>query len=166
MSHADSDRLRSAFKRCSPRSIPWGGVVYRSASPRYANTHDLLSGVGSRTAGARWNPPRGFPTVYFSLDPHTALDEVLAHFRHFGIPIESAMPRVMVSVRVNVQRVLDLTDGKIRSALRVSKRRVLEEPWREKQQAGREALTQALGRSHSSSSGRVSWSPRRHVGER
>jgi RES domain-containing protein len=56
------------------------------------------------------------------------------------------MPRVTVSVRVRVERVLDLTDGKIRSALQVSERRMLDEPWREQQQAGREALTQALGR--------------------
>ena len=32
------------------------------------------------------------------------------------------------------------------AALRVSERRILDEPWREEQKAGREALTQALGR--------------------
>ncbi len=121
-------------------------MVYRSASPRYANKDDLLKGFGSRSVGARWNPPRGFPTVYASLDPHTALDEVLAHFRHYGLPIESAMPRVTVSVRVRLARLLDLTDGPTRSVLRVSERRLLDEPWREEQAAGREALTQALGR--------------------
>jgi RES domain-containing protein len=97
-------------------------------------------------ARARWNPPGSFPIIYASLDPSTALDEVLAHFRHFRIPIESAMPRVTVSVRVRLQKVLDLTDGAIRSAIRVSERRMIGEPWREKQQAGEEALTQALGR--------------------
>jgi RES domain-containing protein len=56
------------------------------------------------------------------------------------------MPRTTVSVRVRVKRVLDLTDGRIRSALRVSERRMLDEPWREEQKAGREAMTQALGR--------------------
>ena len=62
-----------------------------------------LPGVGSRTAGARWNPPKSFPTVYSSLDPHTALDEVLAHFRYYKIPVESAMPRVTVSVRSSAE---------------------------------------------------------------
>jgi RES domain-containing protein len=146
MPHPDSDRLRHALERCAPRAVRWSGVVYRSATPRYANKDDLLTGVGSRSAGARWNPPRSFPTVYASLDPHTALDEVLAHFRHYGFPIESAMPRVTVSVRVRLGRVLDLTEGLARSALRVSARRMLNEPWREEQAAGREALTQALGR--------------------
>jgi RES domain-containing protein len=146
MPHPDSDRLRRALERCALCAVRWDGVVYRSASPRYANSEDLLTGVGSRTAGARWNPPRSFPTAYLSLDPHTALDEVLAHFRYFGIPIESAMPRVMVSLIARVERVLDLTDGKIRSTLRVSERRMLDEPWREEQKAGREAMTQAVGR--------------------
>jgi filamentous hemagglutinin len=132
--------------RCASRAVPWSGVVYRSASPRYANKGDLLTGVGSKTAGARWNPPKSFPTIYASLDPHTALDEILAHFRYYKIPIESAMPRVTVSVRVRLGTVLDLTDGRTRSRLRVSERRMLDEPWREEQKLGREALTQALGR--------------------
>jgi RES domain-containing protein len=129
MTHPDSDRLRNALGRCASRAVRWSGVVYRSATPRYANKDDLLTGVGGRSAGARWNPPRSFPTVYASLDPHTALDEVLAHFRHYGIPIESAMPRVTVPVRVRLGRVLDLTDGPTRFALRVSARRMLHEPW-------------------------------------
>jgi RES domain-containing protein len=146
MLHPESDRLRHAIEHSAARAIRWSGVVYRSASPRYANKDDLLTGVGSKTAGGRWNPPRSFPTVYSSLDPHTALDEVVAHFRYFGFPIECAMPRVTVSVRARLVRVLDLTDGKTRSALRVSERRILNEPWRDEQKAGREALTQAMGR--------------------
>jgi filamentous hemagglutinin len=146
MPHPDSDRLRNALGRCASRAVRWSGVVYRSATPRYASKDDLLTGLGSRSAGARWNPPRSFAAVYASLDPHTALDEVLAHFRHYGIPIESAMPRVTISVRVQLGRVLDLTDGPTRSVLRVSARRMLDEPWREEQAAGREALTQAIGR--------------------
>ena len=102
MPHPESDRLRHALERCASRAVRWSGVVYRSASPRYANKDDLLTGVGSKTAGARWNPPRSFPTVYSSLDPYTALDEVLAHFRYYGFPIESAMRRVTVSVRARL----------------------------------------------------------------
>jgi RES domain-containing protein len=146
MPHLESDRLRRALERCASRAVKWSGVVYRSASPRYANKDDLLTGLGSKSAGARWNPPKSFPTIYASLDPHTALDEVLAHFLYYKIPIEGAMPRVTVSVRVRLGRVLDLTEGKTRSALRVSERRMVDEPWREEQKVGREALTQALGR--------------------
>jgi RES domain-containing protein len=56
------------------------------------------------------------------------------------------MPRVTVSVRIRLGRVLDFTDGRTRSTLRVSQRRMLDEQWRDAQKAGREALTQALGR--------------------
>jgi len=56
------------------------------------------------------------------------------------------MPRVMVSIRVRLTHVLDLTEGRTRSILRVSLRRMVNEPWREEQGAGREAVTQALGR--------------------
>src|SRR5262249_56904679 len=98
-------------------------------------------GGGSKGADGRWNPPKSFPTVDSSLDPHTALDEVLAHFRYYGFPIESAIPRGTVSVRARLVRVLDLTDGKTRSALRVSERRMLDEPGREEAEARRDALT-------------------------
>jgi RES domain-containing protein len=125
MPHPEFNRLRHALKRYTSRNVRWSGVVYRSASPRYANRDDLLTGVGSKTAGGRWNPPKSFPTVYSSLDPHTALDEVLAHFRYYGFPMESAMSRITLSVRVQLVRVLNFTDGKTRSALRVSERRML-----------------------------------------
>jgi hypothetical protein len=55
-------------------------VVYRSSSPPYANRQDLLTGVGSRIAGARWNPPGSFPTVYTSraeTDSHADLQAIL-----------------------------------------------------------------------------------------
>ena len=146
MPHPESERLRRAVGRCTSQLVRWAGVVYRSVSPRYANSNDLLAGIGSMRTGARWNPPKSFLTVYTSLDAHTAIDEVLAHYRHYGIPIETAMPRVTVAVRIEINTVLDLTDAAIRSVLRVSKRRMLTEPWRAEQAAGQEALTQALGR--------------------
>ena len=45
-----------------------------------------------------------------------------------------------------MRRVLDLTDAGVRRLLGVSERRLLDEPWREMQKKGREALTQAVGR--------------------
>jgi RES domain-containing protein len=77
---------------------------------------------------------------------HTALDEVLAHFRYYGLPVESAMPRVTVSIRANLERALDITSASIRLSLGVSNKRLLAEPWRIKQESGEEAVTQCLGR--------------------
>ena len=144
--HPETRRLARVVRRLQSRAIPWRGVVYRSTSLRYATGDDLLTGIGSKRAGARWNSPGSFEAVYTSLDPHTALDEVLAHFRYYGLPIESAMPRVTVSVRVEVERLLDFTDGSIRSSFRLSAKRLIAEPWRIKQESGHEAITQALGR--------------------
>jgi RES domain-containing protein len=144
--HLDSDRLARALKRALPRAAAWTGELYRSASPRYANKDDLLTGSGSKVVGARWNPPNHFRTVYCSLEVETALDEVLAHYRHYKLPLATAMPRVIVALEGRLQQVLDLRDGSTRRLLGVSARRIRTEPWREEQKRGREALTQALGR--------------------
>lgn len=74
------------------------------------------------------------------------MTEALAFHRRAGIPVEQAMPCVFVSIRVEVQRILPLTDGHVRSVLRISHRRLIEEPWQHEQDHGREALTQAVGR--------------------
>lgn len=144
--HPESLRLADGLAHCRVHSCEWTGIVYRSVSPRYANTGDLLSGVGAKTAGGRWNPPRSFRTIYASTDPHMALDEVLAHFRHYHLDIATAMPRVIVSVEVHLHRLLYLTDRAIRRRLGVSRKRIMSEAWRELQAQGRESLTQAIGR--------------------
>jgi RES domain-containing protein len=144
--HPQSSDIARSMQKCVSLAIAWAGPIFRSVSLEYANSTDLLSGIGSKTFGARFTPKGGFPSVYGSLDPETAMAEALALHRRAGIPIEQAMPRVFVSIRVRVQRTLDLTDGHIRSVLRKSHQRLTEEPWQEMQNRGGEALTQAVGR--------------------
>jgi RES domain-containing protein len=120
--------------------------VFRSASVRYANRDDFLTGAGSKIAGARWNPPESFTTTYTSLSPETATAEALAHQRHFNLPVELALPRVLAAAQVVLQRMFDLTDTKIRKSLRVSRDALLMEDWRAANADGGEALTQAIGR--------------------
>jgi RES domain-containing protein len=144
--HPESDHLRDALGRCSSRLIGWQGELFRSAAPKYANKDDIITGAGSKAAGARWSPPGGFHAVYASLDVETAVAEALQHFRYYGLPVSKAMPRVIVALEANLERVLDLGDGNVRRVLVVSMKRMLSEPWREEQQKGREALTQAIGR--------------------
>ena len=52
----------------------------------------------------------------------------------------------VVGLEVSLQRVLDLTDGKVRQVLAISLGRITTEPWEQLQRRGREALTQAVGR--------------------
>jgi RES domain-containing protein len=87
-----------------------------------------------------------FPAVYGSSSPETAVAEALATFRHYGISVADAMPRVIVALEARLLAVLDLTDPKTRALLRVSRRALRREPWRERQEDGLEALTQAIGR--------------------
>jgi RES domain-containing protein len=142
--HPDSARLAAALAR-----IPagrWSGVAYRSASPAYSGSRDLLSGEGVRRHGGRWTPPLLFPAVYASLSPEVAVAEALASFRHYGIAEADAMPRVLLALEIELEALVKLTDGRARRVLRVSRRRMLAEPWRQMQRLGREAITQGIGR--------------------
>jgi RES domain-containing protein len=143
-SHPEYPRLVLALSRIAPRL--WAGVAYRSVSPEYARSRDLLSGEGTRRHGGRWSLPGRFETVSASLSPETAVAEALARFRYYGIPEADAMPRLLVAIDVEVAALVDLTTGPSRRILRVSRRRMRREPWRRAEEHGREALTQAIGR--------------------
>ena len=144
--HPDTDRLRRVLEKCLPKAVAWNGELFRSASPKYANKDDFITGAGSKAAGARWNPPGGVHIVYASLEVETAVAESVQHFRYYGLPLSKAMPRVIVALETKLECVLDLRDGDVRRVLVVSEKRLLSEPWREEQKKGREALTQAIGR--------------------
>jgi RES domain-containing protein len=147
--HPDSPRLARALARCRPLSIPWSGIVYRAASVRYANRDDLITGLGAKQNGARWNPPPPLPSfaaVYTSLHIATAVQEALSHHRYYHLPVERALPRVIASIQLCLQRVLNLTSPQVLRKLKLTRRRLLEEDWRACNRRGAEALTQALGR--------------------
>ena len=85
--------------------------------------------------------------VYGSTRPEAAMAEALAIYRHYGLPVHRGMPRVFFAFEAKrMTRMLDLTDGKVRSRLRVSAERMREYPWRADAAKHREALTQAIGR--------------------
>jgi RES domain-containing protein len=132
--------------RCRDLAVGWSGEVYRSATPRYARSRDIVSGMGSCRMGGRWNPPGSFPTVYASLEPEAAMSESLATFRYFGWALHDAMPRVFRVLEARLHRVLDLCrPGNVphlASWLKAAQR----EDWRALQRDGRETISQAIGR--------------------
>jgi RES domain-containing protein len=144
--HPDSVRLARGVRRCLPLATRLTGVIYRMASVRRANPADLIAGVGSQMTGGRWTPLGAFRAVYASLEEVTALDEARQQNLRLGVPPWMALPLVLTAIEVDLEPVLDLTDGQVRRALRVSRTRMLEEPWWVLQERGQEALTQALGR--------------------
>ena len=144
--HPDSARLARGIRRCLPMATRLTGILYRVASVRRANPGDLIAGIGSQLTGGRWTPPGAFRAVYASLDEATALDEARQQNLRQGVPPWMALPLVLTALEIDLQPALDLTDGRVRRALRVSRDRMLAEPWWILQDRGREALTQALGR--------------------
>ncbi|MGC1275857.1 MAG: RES family NAD+ phosphorylase [Planctomycetaceae bacterium] len=142
--HSDRDRFVRRIGNMRPTAVSFQGVIVRSTTPKYATETDLVTGEGSRRYGGRWNPI-GVAAVYGSLTPETAMAETLAHHRYFQLPIEAVMPRTFVAIEARLRRVLDLTDGAVRQRLRVSERRLTSTDWRRDNDAGREALTQAIG---------------------
>lgn len=136
--------LDDRIRRLRRRAKRFDGTVYRSASPEYANTNDLVTGEGSRLYGGRWNPT-GVAAVYGSLTAETAMAETLAHANHYNLPAHSAMPRTFVAIAISVSKVLDLTDGSIRQALRVSEKRMLQCDWRAEVRRGQTPVSQVIG---------------------
>ena len=131
------------FANLLRRATALKGTIYRSTSPRYATSSDLVSGAGSRLHGGRWNPV-GVAAVYGSFSPETALAETLAHCRYYGLPVHAAMPRTFVAVEFVLGKVLDLTQGRNRQMLGISQQRLLECDWRAEMQRGLLPLTQQV----------------------
>src|SRR5712691_5543784 len=144
--HPDSNLLQSRLEEILGTAMVWQGTFYRATTIEYSNRRDLLSGIGSRLAGARWTPPGLFAAVYGCLEPETAMSEALANYRECGIPLSQAMPLVFVAVMVETQAVLDLTNLDVQRILGVTTRRMVSTPWQRLQERGDEALTQCLGR--------------------
>ena len=144
--HPESDRLARGVRRCLPLATKLTGVLYRVASVRRANPVDLVAGVGSQMTGGRWTPPGAFRALYASRDEATAMDEARQQNLRQGVPPWMALPLVLTALEVDLEPVLDLTDGWVRRSLHVSRARMLDEPWWLEQEQGCEALTQAIGR--------------------
>lgn len=121
----------------------WHGVLFRFQSVEYPQPGDVLSGAGAKWRGGRWNAP-GFAAVYGSTTDETALDECKAHDRYYGV--ETLSPRLLVAVEARLERVLDLTSAGVRRKLGLTVHVWTEEDWRQMQEAGRESLSQAIGR--------------------
>lgn len=138
--HPEFDSIKEALARFS--GIPFSSVCYRCTEPKFAA--EIVSGLGSQLYGARWTPKGSFPTVYLCDSAEAALQEYLARGRRMKIPDHRSLPMVMAAVRVKVDNVLNLMDGKVASGLAafLAGEKV---HWRAIQNR-REAVSQAVGR--------------------
>ena len=142
--HADYDRLRDAIGKLDTASFR--GTLYRVSDPTYANTRDLLTGEGSRKYGGRWNAPGSLSVVYLAQSIEGAIAETLGMASHYGFNPAARLPLTLVAVEAILGAVLDLTDAQVRKALGTTLSAMGKCDWRGENAAGREAMTQALGR--------------------
>lgn len=92
---------------------PFTGFVYRVIAERWRDSP--LSAIGSVRAGGRYNASNTFPVLYCADSQMTAMLEVEALFttadgRLRGAPRD---PDLVLSIRCELARVLDLTDARL-----------------------------------------------------
>ena len=78
-------------------SLPWAAGpphAWRLDLPQHSSAWD--SGVASAKVGGRWNPV-GYPVVYCSADPATAILEVAVHK---GFAVLDTVPHVLTRARI------------------------------------------------------------------
>ncbi len=107
-----------------------------------------LFGAGASRRGARYTPVGGPDTLYLALDPSTAYAEAnRVHIRAWGTASPDAPalpPTVLISVRVRLDTVLDLTDAAVQQSLQTTLQELLR-PWRRAQQRAEPIATQSMG---------------------
>lgn len=123
---------------------PWKGDCWRFQSVRFPAPEQILSGEGALASGGRWNGRGMFAAVYGSTDDTTAVRESGAVAAYTGFPMKE--PRLLVAIRLELTRVLDMTNATMRRKLGVTLKEFREEDWRKIQDSGHESLSQALGR--------------------
>jgi RES domain-containing protein len=141
--HPRFSELRDAFQNHPEWFTPWSGTLFRFQTVDYPLAGDILNGRGAAGRGGRWNPP-GYCTIYGSITDTIALEECKANDRYYGI--ETKAPRLVVAIEAQLTRVLDLTNPGIRRALDLTLKELAAEDWRKLLAAGRESLSQVLGR--------------------
>lgn len=124
--------------------MSYTGDAYRATSVEYSSRDDLLTGLGAKVNGGRWNAPGTFAAVYASTRAEVAVSEDLAQQRYFRFRDSDALPCTLIGLEVRLQSVLDLSDGRVRKALGVTRSQLLDDTWRTTKK--HESLTQAIGR--------------------
>lgn len=139
--------LREILKENPGWLTPWSGHFFRFQTIRFPSAGNILSGLGAKARGGRWNPP-GLAAVYGSSTDSAALEESKANDRYYGV--ETKAPRILVTIHADVRGMLDLRSPVLRRRLGVTLDELNAEDWRRLVDQNRESLTQAMGRAAAS----------------
>ncbi|MBI3827297.1 MAG: RES family NAD+ phosphorylase [Candidatus Rokubacteria bacterium] len=105
--------LEAALATVEPVAL--AGPFFRTIAFKYLRAAgrvapNILSGVPGRERGGRYNPSGGARTTYIAESAETALSEGLRPFLGSGVAPALTRPLVMLTVRGQLHRVLDLLD--------------------------------------------------------
>ena len=120
--------------------------VFRQGLPRWMSLPYRFTGVGSVSAGARWSVQGLMPALYASTDLKTLSAESYYKSLRYGWTPAQFQPQLVVQMRWEFQRVVDLTNATTLKALKVTKKAMTSCDWFAEQAAGREPITQAIAR--------------------
>lgn len=143
--HPDFLRIFTALSGGS-RFAPWSGDVLRAAPPRWVSQPYRHTGVGALLTGGRFNPPKLIPALYFSTSVETLQAEAEAWAQRYGWKVGDLKAQTRYSARLEFQALLDLTAPPVLASLGLKPADLTGCDWKAEQDAGREGLTQAVGR--------------------
>lgn len=143
--HPRSADFLKWFTRNKKQAAPLEGVFYRVAGPRHTTASEIVSGFGAQKAGGRWNSIGEMRVVYLSRKPETALSEALEHYRYYKLPESVGLPKVIISVAVKLERVLDLNRVDLSGKVPELIAEFLAEDWRALNARSIESASQAVG---------------------
>ena len=146
--HKQCEAILTAVSAAKKHAPAWAGTGYRLVAASHATPEQMLSGIGSQTFGARWNPPGSFPAVYCSLLPETAVSESMNRFRRTGLKPRSPLPGVLVSMKIKLYSVLDFSKPKELHGIEPFLSKATKENWQKLNDQGRESTSQAIVRRH------------------
>lgn len=125
----------------------WRGLLFRASCLPYAQTAKLLDGKGSLTHGGRWSAAGTFSAVNLSTAQEAAIAESGASFTYYNFAPSDVRPKVIVAVRANFSKVLDLVTPKgLRTKTWLELDKLLAEDWHKVNDAKHESQSQAFGR--------------------
>lgn len=84
-------------------------TTFRHVSPGHEGLGEAALS-GSLRSGGRFNPSGEFGAIYVSLEKETAIAELQRRAAQTGIGVNELLPRILLVVEADLQRVLDLTD--------------------------------------------------------
>jgi len=115
-------RLRDLMPSPNHRFIQkFQGTVFRNVKQRYATRGRIVSTDGSfGYINGRYHIMGEFAVLYLSGDLHSCIEEVIYYGSFAPSGVGGNLPRTFIGVKVEIEKVLDLTDSRILGMMGIS----------------------------------------------